>query len=210
MSRSTRGPGSATRVPGLAAAGAVRRVVAARCAARGRAAAVSALVAAHRPVSRRVAGVAARSVIGLTGRVLMVGLTGGIGSGKSAVARRLAELGAVIIDADRIAREVVAPGTDGLAEIVAAFGPTGARRRRRPRPAPRSARWSSPTRPPGAGWRRSPIPGCGPAPRELVAAAARGRGGGQRRAAAGGGGPGADVPPGGRGADGRRRSGSSG
>ena len=46
-------------------------------------------------------------------RVLMVGLTGGIGAGKSAVARRLAERGAVIIDSDRLAREVVAPGTEG-------------------------------------------------------------------------------------------------
>ena len=53
----------------------------------------------------------------------MVGLTGGIGAGKSAVARRLAELGAVIIDSDALAREVVAPGTPGLAEVVAAFGP---------------------------------------------------------------------------------------
>ncbi|GAA2614025.1 dephospho-CoA kinase [Dactylosporangium fulvum] len=52
----------------------------------------------------------------------MVGLTGGIGAGKSAVATRLAALGAVIIDADRLAREVVAPGSAGLAEVVAAFG----------------------------------------------------------------------------------------
>lgn len=52
-----------------------------------------------------------------------VGLTGGIGSGKSAVAARLAELGAVVIDSDRLAREVVAPGTDGLTEVVARFGP---------------------------------------------------------------------------------------
>ena len=52
----------------------------------------------------------------------MIGLTGGIGSGKSVAARRLAELGAVIVDSDRIAREVVAPGTDGLREIVAVFG----------------------------------------------------------------------------------------
>lgn len=56
-------------------------------------------------------------------RVLIVGLTGGIGAGKSVVAQRLAELGAIVIDADRLAREVVEPGTDGLAEIVAAFGP---------------------------------------------------------------------------------------
>ena len=55
--------------------------------------------------------------------MLRVGLTGGIGAGKSAVSRRLAQLGAVIIDADRLAREVVAGGTDGLAEVVAAFGP---------------------------------------------------------------------------------------
>jgi dephospho-CoA kinase len=54
--------------------------------------------------------------------VLRVGLTGGIGSGKSEVSRRLAAYGAVIIDADLIAREVVAPGTDGLAEVVATFG----------------------------------------------------------------------------------------
>ncbi|MGC5018001.1 dephospho-CoA kinase [Micromonospora sp. DT47] len=53
--------------------------------------------------------------------MLKVGLTGGIGSGKSAVATRLTERGAVVVDADRIAREVVAPGTEGLAEIVAAF-----------------------------------------------------------------------------------------
>jgi dephospho-CoA kinase len=55
--------------------------------------------------------------------VLRVGLTGGIGSGKSEVSRRLADLGAVIIDADAIAREVVEPGTDGLAGVVEAFGP---------------------------------------------------------------------------------------
>ncbi|RKS74430.1 dephospho-CoA kinase [Actinomadura pelletieri DSM 43383] len=54
--------------------------------------------------------------------MLKVGLTGGIGSGKSEVARRLAEHGAVVIDADRIAREVVEPGTPGLAAVVAEFG----------------------------------------------------------------------------------------
>jgi dephospho-CoA kinase len=52
-----------------------------------------------------------------------VGLTGGIGSGKSEVARRLAAHGAAVIDADLIAREVVAPGTPGLAEVAEAFGP---------------------------------------------------------------------------------------
>jgi dephospho-CoA kinase len=55
--------------------------------------------------------------------VRMVGLTGGIGAGKSAVAKRLAELGAVVIDSDALAREVVEPGTEGLAEVVTAFGP---------------------------------------------------------------------------------------
>lgn len=51
-----------------------------------------------------------------------VGLTGGVASGKSTVAAMFAELGAVVIDADQLAREVVAPGTEGLAEIVEAFG----------------------------------------------------------------------------------------
>ena len=55
--------------------------------------------------------------------VFMVGLTGGIGSGKSTVARLLADRGAVVIDADRIAREVVEPGTPALAALVEAFGP---------------------------------------------------------------------------------------
>ncbi|MCF3124208.1 MULTISPECIES: dephospho-CoA kinase [Streptomyces] len=54
--------------------------------------------------------------------MLKVGLTGGIGAGKSEVSRLLVASGAVLIDADRIAREVVAPGTDGLAAVVEAFG----------------------------------------------------------------------------------------
>lgn len=54
---------------------------------------------------------------------MRVGLTGGIASGKSTVARLLAELGAVVIDADQLAREVVARGTPGLARVVEAFGP---------------------------------------------------------------------------------------
>ena len=53
---------------------------------------------------------------------LRLGLTGGIASGKSTVSRIFAELGAIIIDSDVLAREVVARGTDGLAEVVAAFG----------------------------------------------------------------------------------------
>jgi dephospho-CoA kinase len=55
--------------------------------------------------------------------VTRVGLTGGVGSGKSTVSALLAELGAVVIDADVLARDVVAKGTDGLAEVVAEFGP---------------------------------------------------------------------------------------
>lgn len=55
--------------------------------------------------------------------MLKVGLTGGIGAGKSVVARRLAEHGAVIIDSDLLARQVVAAGTNGQAEVVEAFGP---------------------------------------------------------------------------------------
>lgn len=56
--------------------------------------------------------------------MLLVGLTGGIASGKSAVADLLAAHGAVIVDADVLAREVVAPGTPGLAEVVERFGPS--------------------------------------------------------------------------------------
>lgn len=54
--------------------------------------------------------------------MLRIGLTGGIGSGKSTVARLLVERGAVLVDADSIAREVVEPGTPGLAAVVEAFG----------------------------------------------------------------------------------------
>jgi dephospho-CoA kinase len=55
--------------------------------------------------------------------MLRIGLTGGIGSGKSTVAARFAELGAVLIDADVLAREVVGVGTPGLARVVSRFGP---------------------------------------------------------------------------------------
>ncbi|HEX6933441.1 MAG TPA: dephospho-CoA kinase [Streptosporangiaceae bacterium] len=54
--------------------------------------------------------------------MLRVGLTGGIGAGKSEVSRRLEAQGAILIDADAIARDVVAPGTPGLAAVVEAFG----------------------------------------------------------------------------------------
>ncbi|OKJ70933.1 dephospho-CoA kinase [Streptomyces sp. CB02460] len=55
--------------------------------------------------------------------MLRVGLTGGIGAGKSEVSRLLVGHGAVLIDSDRIAREVVEPGTPGLAAVVEEFGP---------------------------------------------------------------------------------------
>jgi dephospho-CoA kinase len=53
----------------------------------------------------------------------LIGLTGGIASGKSTVAQQLAKLGVVVIDADGLAREVVAKDSDGLREVVSAFGP---------------------------------------------------------------------------------------
>lgn len=55
--------------------------------------------------------------------MLKIGLTGGIGAGKSEVSRLLAAHGAVVVDSDVIAREVVAPGSEGLAAVVAEFGP---------------------------------------------------------------------------------------
>jgi dephospho-CoA kinase len=55
--------------------------------------------------------------------MLRVGLTGGIGSGKSEVSQRLAALGAVVLDGDMAARAVVEPGTPGLARIAETFGP---------------------------------------------------------------------------------------
>lgn len=55
---------------------------------------------------------------------MRVGLTGGIASGKSTVSELLAGFGAVIVDSDKIAREVVEPGTPGLARVVAEFGPS--------------------------------------------------------------------------------------
>lgn len=54
---------------------------------------------------------------------MLIGLTGGIGSGKTTVSDLLGEWGAVVVDADVIAREVVEPGTPGLAALVEAFGP---------------------------------------------------------------------------------------
>ena len=55
--------------------------------------------------------------------MIRIGLTGGIGSGKSTVATMLAERGAVIIDADQISRELVEPGGEALAALVTEFGP---------------------------------------------------------------------------------------
>lgn len=53
----------------------------------------------------------------------IIGVTGGVASGKSVVTRRFEALGVVVADADLAAREAVAPGSPGLAEVVAAFGP---------------------------------------------------------------------------------------
>lgn len=55
--------------------------------------------------------------------MLIIGLTGGIASGKTLVSERFAELGVTVIDSDVLAREVVAPGSEGLAAVVEAFGP---------------------------------------------------------------------------------------
>lgn len=55
--------------------------------------------------------------------MLRIGLTGGIGSGKSTVAAQMRELGAVVVDADAIARAIVEPGAPALARIAARFGP---------------------------------------------------------------------------------------
>jgi dephospho-CoA kinase len=54
--------------------------------------------------------------------MISIGLTGGIASGKSQVGRFLAGLGAFVVDADRVAHEAYAPGTDGFGQLVAAFG----------------------------------------------------------------------------------------
>jgi dephospho-CoA kinase len=64
-----------------------------------------------------------QSAGGTWGTVLRVGLTGGIGSGKSAVAERLAARGAVVLDADKAARAVDEPGTPGLTRVAETFGP---------------------------------------------------------------------------------------
>ena len=54
---------------------------------------------------------------------MRVGLTGGVASGKSTVASMMKDLGAIVIDSDALAREVVEPGTEGLAAVVELFGP---------------------------------------------------------------------------------------
>ena len=81
--------------------------------------------------------------------MLRVGLTGGIGSGKSTVSAQLASLGAVVVDADAVAREVVEPGT------------AGAGRRRRPvRAGRRSAATVGSTGPRWVGWCSATPPRC--------------------------------------------------
>ena len=59
----------------------------------------------------------------LKGQIPLIGLTGGIGSGKSAVAKRLAELGATVIDSDQIAHDITAPHGTAIAPIQARVGP---------------------------------------------------------------------------------------
>ena len=68
------------------------------------------------------AGVGGGVSAGVVGGVRRIGLTGGIAAGKSVAARRFAERGAVVIDADELSRLVVRPGTGGYREVVAAFG----------------------------------------------------------------------------------------
>ena len=79
--------------------------------------------------------------------MLRVGLTGGIGAGKSEVSGLLAAQGAVLIDADAIAREVVEPGTPGLAAGDQSVRHRRAAARRQPEPRRASGRSCSPTRP---------------------------------------------------------------
>ena len=86
---------------------------------------------------------------------MRVGLTGGVASGKSTVAAILAGLGAVVVDADLLAREVVEPGTPGLAAVADAFGPgVLAADGSLDRPALGAVVFARPGRPRG-GWRRS-------------------------------------------------------
>jgi dephospho-CoA kinase len=62
------------------------------------------------------------TLIKLKGRIPLIGLTGGIGSGKSVVAKRLAELGGTVIDSDQIAHDITAPNGSAIAAIKASFG----------------------------------------------------------------------------------------
>jgi len=82
--------------------------------------------------------------------MLRIGLTGGIGAGKSTVSSTFAECGGVIVDGDVISREVVQPGTDGLAALVDHFGhdillPDGALNRPRWPPRHSATRRSGPS-----------------------------------------------------------------
>ncbi len=94
--------------------------------------------------------------------MLKVGLTGGIGAGKSEVSRLLVSYGAVLIDSDLISREVVEPGTPGLAAVVEEFGP-GVLTAEGTLTARRSVRSSSPTTSCGPPSTRSSTPWWAPA-----------------------------------------------
>src|SRR5690606_34180502 len=76
-----------------------------------------------RPERPRLTRGAPRAPVRQDGRMLRIGLTGGIASGKSVALRRFGELGAVVVDHDLLAREAVAPGSVGLDAVVAEFGP---------------------------------------------------------------------------------------
>ena len=89
--------------------------------------------------------------------MLAVGLTGGIGSGKSAVAELLVARGAVLIDADQMAREVVAPGGPAYQPLIDRFGAGIVAGRRHDRPSRGWPRWPSPMPPPGPISTPSPI-----------------------------------------------------
>ena len=89
--------------------------------------------------------------------MLRVALTGGIGSGKSLVAAELAARGAVIIDADVLAREVVEPGTPALAAIIDKFGPPSSSPTRMPA-ATSSGSFILPYEPERQSWSSPPIP----------------------------------------------------
>ena len=140
--------------------------------------------------------------------MLRIGLTGGIGAGKSALSATFAECGGIIVDGDVIAREVVQPGTEGLASLVEAFGddilqPDGS--------LDRPALAAKAFRDDEARQKLNAIvhPLVGKRRAEIIASVPRGRGCRRRHSAAGGIRHGAVVPVGCRGARRRRAAGAA-